>query len=443
MATVIQGQPSKGQQNTAAIGGALAKALEGAWGGYTQHHDQRAIQDAVHNLPKNASPRDILDAVTNTRTYSPEAKQKALVNYLSVAQQAEQSRHARAMEETALARASAPKGAQKKEVTPEEKAEKIQDYVDRGMSPLEAKIAANASPALEKEIYSTHSKNLSQETYDQRRKEQEQEFDEKQDAQNKEILSSKAPNKDPWPKIRQIPLGETPKQVADLKKEYRSENAKRDEGYTKAAQTYAKSRLRLNGIDKANEAVKELGGLQNFLLIDDDGQVRPIASKLKLVPPEVQLLIKEVSEALSGAKDFVAGRVSGFEFGLFGKTLPSMMNTKLGRKLIVKSLRIKSELDFLRDKTTNEVIQHYGRDAPPEEITRVVNDRMTREEERLEKQQDVLVKGMMEQTKAINGTAKEKADAKGKTLMHTPKGTVIWVRDADVKEALENGIKQW
>lgn len=63
---------------------AFRKIGGGVSQGYTQRSDENAVQKAVSDLGPNASARDILNALTNTKTYSPEAKQKALQNYMGV-----------------------------------------------------------------------------------------------------------------------------------------------------------------------------------------------------------------------------------------------------------------------------------------------------------------------------------------------------------------------
>lgn len=57
---------------------------KGASEGYMGRADELAIQKAVQELGPNPSPRDILNAVTNTKTYSPESKQNVFKNYLGV-----------------------------------------------------------------------------------------------------------------------------------------------------------------------------------------------------------------------------------------------------------------------------------------------------------------------------------------------------------------------
>lgn len=80
------------------------KAGAGLVSGYTKGADESAIQNAVQKLGKDASPRDILDAITSTRTYGSEAKQEAMQNYgktldIDVKQQAREAAQKKAQRE--------------------------------------------------------------------------------------------------------------------------------------------------------------------------------------------------------------------------------------------------------------------------------------------------------------------------------------------------------
>jgi len=71
--------------------------------GFTQgamnRSDEKALQKAVSNLGPEASPRDILNAITGAKTYSPQAKQNMLKNYMGVAEfEQMQKRHQQAKE---------------------------------------------------------------------------------------------------------------------------------------------------------------------------------------------------------------------------------------------------------------------------------------------------------------------------------------------------------
>lgn len=82
MATVIQEQASKGDLRREAIGNALGGIIEKGAEGYQNRADEMALQKAIGGLGKDASPQDVLQAITGTHTYRPEAKQNAFKNYL-------------------------------------------------------------------------------------------------------------------------------------------------------------------------------------------------------------------------------------------------------------------------------------------------------------------------------------------------------------------------
>ena len=54
--------------------------------GYQNRADEMALQKAIGGLGENPTPRQILDAVTGTKTYSPQSKQNLFKNYLGAAE---------------------------------------------------------------------------------------------------------------------------------------------------------------------------------------------------------------------------------------------------------------------------------------------------------------------------------------------------------------------
>lgn len=72
---------------------------EGLVTGYEDASDEKALQEAIHRLPKDASPQDILNTIVGTRA-SKEAKQDMLKNYMGVAEFEERVRSSKAQEET-------------------------------------------------------------------------------------------------------------------------------------------------------------------------------------------------------------------------------------------------------------------------------------------------------------------------------------------------------
>lgn len=54
--------------------------------GYQNRSDENALQKSIADLGPNPKARDVLDAITKTKTYSPESKQNLLKNYLGVSE---------------------------------------------------------------------------------------------------------------------------------------------------------------------------------------------------------------------------------------------------------------------------------------------------------------------------------------------------------------------
>ena len=67
-------------------GEAFANVGKGAVQGYQDRTDEMALQKAIGALPKDYTPRQLLDALTNTKTYSPASKQTAFKNLVGVAE---------------------------------------------------------------------------------------------------------------------------------------------------------------------------------------------------------------------------------------------------------------------------------------------------------------------------------------------------------------------
>lgn len=77
---------------------------EGMGEGYQNRSDEVALQNAITSLGENATPRQILDAITKTKTYSPESKQNLFKNYLGAAEFEEAQKSALRKEDIEKAR---------------------------------------------------------------------------------------------------------------------------------------------------------------------------------------------------------------------------------------------------------------------------------------------------------------------------------------------------
>lgn len=78
---------------------AFEKFGSGVSKGYMNRSDENALRKSISELGENPSARQILDTITNTKTYTPAAKQQALQNYLGVEKFEELKRKAKSQEE--------------------------------------------------------------------------------------------------------------------------------------------------------------------------------------------------------------------------------------------------------------------------------------------------------------------------------------------------------
>lgn len=74
--------------------------------GYANRSDEQAIQKSIMALGDKPTARQILDALTNTKTHSPKAKQEALKNYMGVAEFEEAQAKNKEAQKVAEARAT-------------------------------------------------------------------------------------------------------------------------------------------------------------------------------------------------------------------------------------------------------------------------------------------------------------------------------------------------
>jgi hypothetical protein len=126
--------------------------------GYTQRSDQMAIQKAVEGLPPNASQRDILNAVMGVNTYSPEAKQTAIKNYMTSYQLGEEERKSKKAEELKELEIQGKKQQTVDKATAERKeAHALIDVIpDDTLSPqMKQNLKNNLSPASARQLLTT------------------------------------------------------------------------------------------------------------------------------------------------------------------------------------------------------------------------------------------------------------------------------------------------
>lgn len=138
------------------IGNAFGSGLSQ---GYQKRHDEKALQKAVSDLPQDATPRQILDAVMGTKTYGKEAKESAIKNYTGAAEFEELKRKNKATEAIASSELEQKKLERQEKINDEKakikkeegdtrqvlldsgkyKAEEIEEKIKGGLTPTSAR----------------------------------------------------------------------------------------------------------------------------------------------------------------------------------------------------------------------------------------------------------------------------------------------------------------
>ncbi len=80
----------------------------------------------------------------------------------------------------------------------------------------------------------------------------------------------------------------------------------------------------------------------------------------QLGTPEEQLFVKTVNDFTVKAKDSFGARVTNFELDRFMQRLPTLANSKEGRELILRQMKIINQLNQIEKKAVQDVFDEYG-----------------------------------------------------------------------------------
>ena len=403
MATVIQSRPSQGQQNREAIGAGLGNAIQGAWQGYTQHHDQSAIQNAVANLSPNASPREILDAVTNTRTYNPQAKQQAIVNYMGMAKQQEEARHAKEQEKRPSTSTS---------MTPESQAKLQQALTTQGFTPEQVTQYMNAPAGVQGAIN-------------------------KQVIEERERKAEPEPtteHKDAFPELPG-PQGLTKAEEVKWRQTNQRHMIPQLKKYNEEVRANDKLERELKELKKTSSSKNLPSGLGTLVLNPNTGEPYALAQWLGLVNTDTQKFTKQVTDFIGNAKNFFGGRVTNFDVGIFKQRLPSLMNTREGRKAIMDMMELNHQMASVESKVWKEAYHKYGDKADYPSISLAVDQEVER---RLEEMTGLAEK-LVAESDSLSTVGRNPAQYSGKTMMRTKSGKIVGIPSDKVDAALKNG----
>jgi hypothetical protein len=415
MATVIQSRPSQGQQNREAVGGALGNAIQGAWRGYTQNHDQSAIQNAVANLSPNASPREILDAVTNTRTYNPQAKQQAIVNYLGMVKQQEEARHAQDQENIARNRPVASKTAK----SPEQAEQLNQALMSQGFSPEQVTQYMNAPAGVQGAI--------NEEVKESRER-----------AQKNEMPQPAIEKKDGLPDLPE-PEGLTKAESVKWRNENRKHMIPDLKKYNEESRANDKVEREIKGLQETSRSNNLPSGLGTLVLNPNTGEPYALAQWLGLVNTDTQKWVKQVTDFIGNAKNFFGGRVTNFDVGVFKQRLPGLMNTKEGRESIMNMMLLNHQMGSLDAQVWKDGYHKYGDKADYPSISRAVQDDIERRREQMTARAEQMAKD----SQALDTFGKDPKKYRNTTIMRRRNGELIAVPNAGVEAAEKRGATRW
>ncbi len=162
----------------------------------------------------------------------------------------------------------------------------------------------------------------------------------------------------------------------------------------------------------------------------------------KLATPEEQLFAKTINDFTVKAKDSYGGRVTNFELDKFMQRLPTLANSKEGRKLILEQMRIVNEVMQLEKRAVQQVIDRYGiRNIDYAAAERIGRENIKDQVADLRNQSLALADTAAKEEKAVISQLKAKVP-EGKILMRTPQGKYMSFPGKNKKQLLEKGYKE-
>jgi len=191
------------------------------------------------------------------------------------------------------------------------------------------------------------------------------------------------------PKVEKTPEGKTifpdleppdltGKALTDYKKELRKENVPL---FQDASSKYKALKNEKDHLKILNNLSPKVPDGLGRIFINPQGQIRPWAQILKLVPPEAERFVKTVNDFISGAKDIFGGRVTNFDIQTFQSRLPTLINSEKGRKDIIRQMDIFNEIESNYQKALTDVYKHYSLGEISQEKAQEIAESMVEDKE--------------------------------------------------------------
>ncbi len=210
-------------------------------------------------------------------------------------------------------------------------------------------------------------------------------------------------------------------------------------------------------VNKNNETLSSLEneGLSIDLLdeLTDSEKVGEGLHKLNINPktgdliipqlgtPEEQLFVKTVNDFTVKAKDSFGARVTNFELDRFMQRLPTLANSKEGRKLILRQMKIINQINQLEKKGIQEVFDQYGvRNIDYVDAENMARQKISGQKESLRKQYIDIEQLAKKEDAALLQSIKSKVQP-GYVPLRKPDGTIKQFPEKNVPNLLEKGYK--
>jgi len=464
--------------------------------GYANRSDEQAIQKSIMALGDKPTARQILDALTNTKTHSPQAKQQALKNFMGVAE----------FEEAQAKNAQAQKIAQEQNKIAEERnrineelgkesntisrmgkqsegdrVKSIDNFISQGFEQEEAEALTN--PYVPNSVKQGISKRVEEELARGIRQkptqvpaaslEQAQPIEpnhrpeglytganadvpvepipELKDASTVNVGESEKKNKEEMKQIeREVPgkdlwpdLPPPPNTTAAEKEKWRASNQKDNNKALKEAKVktvaHTNSLIRYGRLTALNNSGKLPEGMGRLVLNPQTGEPYGVASLLGVVNKETQDFVKTMNDFLIDAKSYFGSRVTNFDVQAFKSRLPTLLNTEDGRRLIVEQMKLMEELQIVHDKGLEDGLKHYSRNASYSDIQRVVDDKTILQEKAIINKIDNLDQA----TNYMDVMAKNPKYKDTKLFQNPDTGKFKAFRPGEIKNARAKGWIEW
>jgi hypothetical protein len=240
------------------------------------------------------------------------------------------------------------------------------------------------------------------------------------------------------PEVQDKDKGLTPKERVD----------RQEKRFTVQTPLVNENNDKLNGLEGEERSISLLEELDKTGKVGEgvhNLNINPMTGSLiipKAGTAEEQLFVKTVNDFTVKAKDSFGARVTNFELDRFMQRLPTLANSKEGRALIMRQMKLVNQINQLERRALQGVFDRYGvRNIDFPDAEKIARSEIEDQKEELRKQYfDLEAVAKKEEMEFINN-AKSKA-REGYTVMRKPDGTIKQFPSQHVESLEEKGYKR-